>query len=134
MRETAARLLLLVGLGWPQIVMSDAKTPESGQGTWALVSIAGETYAAQAEIDLTVPGRISGQAPCNNFSGRWAGDWPVVGFGPFRSTKRACEALALEHRFLAMLRGMTRAEMRMGGLVLSDENGVEMVFSPMSSP
>lgn len=103
-------------------------------GLWVLQSIGGDAFEARAELDLSIPGRVSGAGPCNGFSGRLEGDWPEMAVGPLRSTRRACPALGLEYVFFTALRDMRRGAVRDGLLLLTDDAGREMLFRPKTLP
>jgi heat shock protein HslJ len=130
MRGLLFPLLVVAGVAGAQAPVSPAEIT----GRWMLQRLDDQPFSARAEIDLSVPGQVSGHAPCNGFSGSRRGDWPDVEFGPLRSTRRACPELAAEHAFLMALQAMTRAEMREGQLVLTAQDGREMLFIPTPAP
>ncbi|MFN4153093.1 MAG: META domain-containing protein [Paracoccaceae bacterium] len=77
---------------------------------WKLLSIDGQPFPADAKIDLNTPGQISGQGPCNRFSGSYDGILPEFRPGAIAATKMACADLAAESAMFAALEAMTRAE------------------------
>lgn len=94
---------------------------------WRLVSLNGEAVRSMVTIDLSAENQMSGHAPCNRFSGRYAGTLPDFRPGPLRATKMACDELALEGTFFRALSSVTRAEVSGDRLVLTG-GGVQMVF------
>lgn len=112
----------------------DSMTAEQANGLWQMVTLDGVAFESRAELDLTMPGRVAGHAPCNGFSGPQTAEWPAVSIGPLRVTRMACPELAQEHAFLSALSSMTGAELRDDALILRDDAGREMVFTPMPAP
>ena len=96
--------------------------------SYRLVEIEGQAFAARATITFPEEGRVAGEAPCNRWSAVQAVPYPWFELGPIAATKRACSALEDEGRFFAMLSAMTLAEVQGPVLILSDDDGREMVF------
>lgn len=118
-------LLSLVAL------LGGASAPAAGlgAGAWRLESIDAEPFALTATLQIGADGRISGAAPCNRWFARGPGlDGALL--GPIGSTKRACDGLDDELRFLGLLAVMTDAQASADRLVLTGE-GHEMVFVPL---
>ena len=105
----AAVLALAAGLGahfaGAQDVPSDYLAIE-----WKLVSIDGAPFMATGKIDLSAPGQITGQGPCNRFSASYDGALPDFRPGPVVATRMACPDLDAESAMFAALAQMTRAE------------------------
>ena len=97
-------------------------------GPWRLVSIDGEPYPAEATMDLSVPGRVSGRGPCNGWSAAQRVPYPWFEIGPVTATRMACPALADEAAFFGALEAMELAEASGDVLVLSTADGREMEF------
>ncbi|NEX45792.1 META domain-containing protein [Pseudotabrizicola algicola] len=96
---------------------------------WKLVAINGQPFTASATIDLNTAGQISGQGPCNRFSGSYEGPLPQFRAGPLRATRMACPDLAAESALFAALAEMTRAEVTgPTTLLLTGEKGGSMEF------
>lgn len=93
-----------------------------------LAQIDGAPFAARATIDISVPGEVSGQGPCNSYAADQTAPYPWFDLGPIRSTRRACDSLQAEQQFLTTLRAMTIAELLGDTLILSNTDGAEMVF------
>ncbi|QRF65495.1 META domain-containing protein [Ponticoccus alexandrii] len=104
--------------------------PEAIPGLWQIETLDGEAFAARAMVDMSEPGRISGKAPCNGFSGSREGTLAAFELGPLMATKMACPDLSDESRFFEQLGAMTSAVEEGGKLVLSDGAGGGMVFVP----
>ncbi|WP_157791910.1 META domain-containing protein [Pseudorhodobacter sp. MZDSW-24AT] len=96
---------------------------------WKLVAIDGQPFLAEARIDLATPGEVTGQGPCNRFSGRYDGTLPDFRPGALVSTRMACADLAAESAMFAALEGMTRAEVTgPTTLLLTGPKGGSMEF------
>lgn len=96
---------------------------------WTLQSLDGAPFPARATLTFPEPGRLAGQAPCNSFSGPQAAPYPWFDTGPLVTTRRACPDLAQETAFLSALEAMTLAEVQGDVLILSTEEGRELVFA-----
>jgi heat shock protein HslJ len=77
---------------------------------WRLTSLDGQPFPAGATIDLSEPGRISGQGPCNRFFASYDGPLPDFRPGAIGATRMACPDLGAEAALFAALSAMTRAE------------------------
>jgi len=97
-------------------------------GVYALEEIDGAPFEASATLDLTEPGRISGQAPCNSYSATQEAPYPWFEPGPIAATRRACIHMTGEAEFFEALGEMTLAEGSGPVLILSNDAGREMVF------
>lgn len=96
---------------------------------WTLTEIDGTPTAARSTMQFPEPGRISGQAPCNRFSGEVTVPYPWFATGPLAATKMACPDLAAEDAFFDALGAMTESEVNGPVLILrNSELGREMVF------
>ncbi|MDJ0821501.1 MAG: META domain-containing protein [Paracoccaceae bacterium] len=96
---------------------------------WVLQSLDGAPFAADATLRFPALDRIAGEAPCNLYSGAQTGRYPAFRTGPILSTKRACPELAAEGQFFTALERMTRAEQSGETMLLSSEDGGQMVFT-----
>ncbi len=99
---------------------------------WKLVSIDGVDFAANATMAFK-DDRVSGQAPCN----AWSGDvistpFPERNIRNVVATKMACEDLAAEQQFFAAMAAMTHSSVGFGHLELVDQKGREMKFVPLN--
>lgn len=96
--------------------------------SFRLISIDGRAFAATATISFAVPGRISGQAPCNSYSGALAA--PLPGFSTLSivATEIGCADLAAEQAFFTALSMMTQADVTTNQIRLGNAAGQSMVF------
>lgn len=123
---TAAAILVLTAGG---AMAQDAVPSDYLAIEWRLVSIDGQPFTAQATIDLSQPGQVSGRGPCNRYSGGYQGTLPDFRPGGIASTRMACDDLASEHDFFVALGAMTRAEVtNPTTLVLSGDKGRYLEF------
>ena len=93
-----------------------------------LEQINGTAFKARATIQFPEEGRISGEAPCNIYSGSQTAPYPWFAPGPMMSTKRACPDLAAESLYFEALSEMTLAEVSGNLLILTNDSGNEMLF------
>ena len=96
--------------------------------TYRLIEIEGAPFVARATMRFPEAGRLEGEAPCNRWSAEQTAPYPWFAPGPIAVTRRACPDLETESAFLTALAGMTLAEVQGPVLILSNENGGEMVF------
>lgn len=95
---------------------------------WVLAELDGEAFTAKATMQFPEPGRIAGDAPCNAYSGAMTAPYPWFEAGQIAVTRRACPDLAAESAFFEALSGMTQSEVSGDTLILSNEDGREMLF------
>ena len=95
---------------------------------WVLQELDGVVFAERATLRIPEPGQITGDAPCNTYSGKMSAPYPWFETGPLAITRMACPDLAAETRFFAALETMTLSEVSGDTLILSNETGREMVF------
>lgn len=124
------RALLALSLLLPACV----NTPEFKPYHWKLVSMGGKPFAATATLALDESGkRVSGQAPCNSWSGRIVNQpSPVWAIRDVVTTEMACPDLAAEQEFYAGLARATHMAVGIGYLTLTDTKGFTMDFVPLS--
>lgn len=96
--------------------------------TWALVELYGKPFTARATIAFPSKGKVIGQAPCNTYGSTQTLPLPWIKFGPIVSTKMACPDMAAEQLFFEALSAMTLAEVHANTMILSTEDGHEMIF------
>ena len=97
--------------------------------SWTLTEIDGGSPGAPLRIQFADKGQIKGAGPCNSFAARQTAPYPWIEITEVVTTERACDQLAQETRFLAVLSRMSLAEVSGDILVLTGENGQEMVFA-----
>ena len=96
--------------------------------TWRLTEMNGTTFAARASIAFPAPGRVTGQGPCNAYGAQQTAPYPWIEIGNITATKAACPDLAAEQDFFAALAGVSIAEVSGDTLILSADDGLEMLF------
>lgn len=96
---------------------------------WALSELNGKKFDASATLTFPSKGRIDGKAPCNRYSASMVAPYPWFETGPILSTKTACPDLPAESQFFAALSQATLAEVLGGTLILSNTDGLNMVFT-----
>lgn len=102
-------------------------------GDWTLQTIDGARFDARAIIRFPETGVVTGQAPCNSFRGQQTAPYPWFALEAVAATRRVCPDLPAETQFLTALQAMTVAEISGPTLILSTDDGREMVFT-QSSP
>jgi len=110
-----------------------AATPENvfagSDKVWTLTTLNGAVFPATATFSIPKAGEIMGQAPCNRYFGALRGTYPAFDVGPVGSTKMACRDLDAEITYFAALDAATTADLKDGNLILSNADGLEMVFT-----
>ena len=96
--------------------------------TWTLTELGGAPFPARATLTFPEQGQIAGKAPCNSYSATQSAPYPWFEVGPVAATKRACPDLPAEAAFFDALARVTLAEVAGEVLILSTEDGFEMVF------
>ncbi len=94
-----------------------------GDGVYRLSEIDGAPFSARATLSLAEPGRISGETPCNSYTGALESPYPWFRPGPLAVTRRACADSGSEARFLDALGAMTLAETSGPVLLLTTDDG-----------
>jgi heat shock protein HslJ len=96
---------------------------------WKLIALDGAPFPAQATIDFSQPGRVSGQAPCNRWFAGQTAPLPQFAVAAVGATRMACPDLAAEAAFFEALATMTRAEVTGPvNLTLTGDKGRSMEF------
>ncbi|MEM6635978.1 MAG: META domain-containing protein [Pseudomonadota bacterium] len=73
-------------------------------------------------------GRVHGHGLCGEWKARQAAPYPWIEIGPVPGTEASCADFEAEKRFRDALANMRIAEVSGQFLILSGENGEEMVF------
>lgn len=121
--------LLLIAMALLGTCKDETVTGHGGQhATWHLISIDGAPYPARATLGFPEQAAIAGEAPCNRYTARQTVPYPWFRAEAITTTRRACPELADEARFLQALAEMTLVEVTGPVLILSTEEGREMVF------
>lgn len=95
---------------------------------YQLQELAGQPFAATATISFPEAGQVQGTAPCNSYSAKQSVPYPWIEIKDIAATKRACADLATETAFFASLQAMTLVEAAGDLLILSNDDGAQMVF------
>ena len=95
---------------------------------WRLIELNDQPFIAKATLTFPEEGRIAGSAPCNSYSGTMTVPYPWFEAGPIAATKRACPDLAEESAFFAALDAVTLSEVLGDTMILSNTDGLSMVF------
>lgn len=95
---------------------------------WTLVELDGTAFQQRATLTFPTNDEIAGNAPCNSYSGAMAIPYPWFEAGPLAVTRMACPELEAETRFFSALADMTLSEVAGDFLILSNDEGREMLF------
>ena len=96
---------------------------------WRLIELNEHPFTARATLTFPETGRIAGNAPCNSYSGTMTVPYPRFEAGPIAATKMACPDLAAETAFFAALDAVTFSEVLADTMILSNTDGLRMVFT-----
>lgn len=103
-----------------------------GPGVWRLIGLNGETPRNVITLAFAEDGRIAGQAPCNTYFAAARVEDSRIAVSDIGATRRACDGLDEEGRYLDALSRVTRIERRLPMLTLSGD-GVRLDFAmPMN--
>jgi heat shock protein HslJ len=95
---------------------------------WTLKLLDGTTFPTKATLTFLKTGEIAGEGPCNRYFGAMKAQYPWFDAGPIGSTRMACPDMAPEAAFLTALEAATFSEALGDTLILSNTDGLEMVF------
>ena len=95
---------------------------------WHLQSIDGAPYPLRATLRFPEEGRLTGEAPCNLYSGTQTAPYPWFAAKEVTTTHRTCPDLDAETSYFHALAEMTLVEVAGEVLILSNVKGREMVF------
>ena len=98
-----------------------------------LVSLSGSSWVAPENARQSVEfkaAHISGNAGCNQFSGRYIQTDSGLKIGPLATTRRACkpEVMKNESKFLSALTNTTKVEVSDSTLTLKDAKGTVLTI------
>lgn len=96
-----------------------APAPAQGPGIWRLVAIDGAPPRATITLAFAEGGRVVGEAPCNTYFAATRIDGDRIAVSDIGATRRACDRLDEEGRYLNALSRVTRIERRGVMMVLS---------------
>lgn len=95
---------------------------------YRLQELDGNPFLASASISFPAEGKVAGKAPCNSFRGEQTLPYPWINIEKIAATRRACPDLGAEAAFLRALEIATLVEVQGKVLILSNDDGLEMVF------
>lgn len=95
---------------------------------WRLTELNNQPVSASFTLTFPEAGKLAGTAPCNRFSGQQTVPYPWFQAENIATTKRACPALSAEVSYLAALQAASLSEVLGNTLVLSNPEGLSMVF------
>ncbi|GLQ35039.1 hypothetical protein GCM10007939_13220 [Amylibacter marinus] len=95
---------------------------------WVLRQMDQQPVHAQITLQFPAKGQARGQAPCNSYHAQQTAPLPWFQLGPIAATKRACPDLPLETRYFSALSRATMAESTGNTLILSDDDGLELIY------
>jgi heat shock protein HslJ len=95
---------------------------------YGLIELDGAPFSPPATISFPEPGRAAGEGPCNAWFATQSAPYPWIELGPIGATRRACPELEAEARFFEALSQVSLAEVLGPILILTTEDGAELVF------
>ncbi|WP_271951331.1 META domain-containing protein [Ruegeria faecimaris] len=124
------RYIMLLSLsGLPQCQKDETVAAYgAAEREWALQEINGQPYNASALLRFLEEGKVTGNAPCNSYTGRLNVPYPWFELTGLTATRAACAGLEAEGIYFAALLAMTQSEVSGNLLILRNEDGQEMVF------
>ncbi|WP_158965389.1 META domain-containing protein [Chachezhania sediminis] len=97
--------------------------------TWVLQALNGEAFPpSEATLIFGDDGRISGAAPCNQYSAKLQSQPPAFQVGPIASTRMACPEMQEETAFFNALGVVTSMTLDGNNMVLNGPDDFSMVF------
>ncbi|RDD68913.1 META domain-containing protein [Paracoccus versutus] len=107
---------LILALSLPLGLAACAAEPDGAAqipGDYALVAVEGVAVSGTPSLRIAEDGAVSGQGPCNLFTGRNNAALPALDLGALAVTRRACLQEGGEHAFFQAL-GAVREARREG--------------------
>jgi heat shock protein HslJ len=95
---------------------------------WVLNRIDDAPMDLRFTIQFQADGHITGQAPCNSYTGTQTAPLPWISFGPIAATRRACPDLWLEAEYFEALGKMAFVEVLGDRMLMTSEEGITMEF------
>lgn len=103
-RPAALALLLLA----PAALQAQQAIPPLLALEWTLAEVDGQPVGYSATISVDAEGRVTGRAPCNRYFAGFTGTLPEFRPEAMGSTRMACDAMADEDAYFALLQGVDR--------------------------
>ena len=116
-------LVLLAACGPDETVSAFGQSDD-----YVLQEMNGTSVSPTITLNISEPGTISGQAPCNRYSATQTAPYPWLEIGPIAATRAACPELQFETAYLAQLARMTLVEVSGPVMILSNTEQETLVF------
>lgn len=125
-------VLLAALLSLPTLAaVADQAGPLPMPQVWQVVLVDGKEPGWTATLNLSEPGQVFGQAPCNRYSAPLTQEGRSFRLGNLAATRMACPQVQAEHRFLGLQRLIETADHR-AGLLLLTGGGHEISLVPLT--
>lgn len=121
MKRLAPLALILAGCVGDETVSGYADT-----GPWHLTELGGDAVTVPATMRFPEAGRVEGTLPCGRWTAQQTAPYPWFLLSHF--DLGGCPRTAAEDRIVRALASATLAEAQGDVLILTNENGLEMVF------
>ena len=134
-------IICMLGLLIPSLMLTSCgssdnsgKTPKVSikNTSWVLYQLNGNTLKSEKDVTINFSGsdnKVSGSAPCNNYSGTFNSSSGNITFGPLASTKRMCPEMESETVYLNALQNTSSYKISGSELNLFDSGGkLLMIF------
>jgi heat shock protein HslJ len=128
------RMILIAALGLSACVepghtgeAAPITSADMAQMDWILSLVDDKPALYSATLNLSEPGKLRGEGPCNRYFGSVIREGRMFAPGMFSYTKMACEHITAETAFFQAMQGITTAQEGAGTLVLSG-SGTELHF------
>ncbi|ABL70922.1 META domain-containing protein [Paracoccus denitrificans] len=112
------KLILALTLG---LAACGAESDETAQiaGEYTLIAVEGVEVSGQPTLRIAEDGAVSGQGPCNLFTGQNRAALPALDLGALATTRRACLQEGGEHAFFQALGAVREARREGDELVMT---------------
>ena len=97
-------------------------------GPWRLTRLDGAPVSDSATLTFPQPGRVQGTLPCGPWTAQQTAPYPWFLLSHFETPGRDCPDAAAQERIVHALASVTLAEAVGDVLILSNEEGRELVF------
>ncbi|WP_062563606.1 META domain-containing protein [Paracoccus aminovorans] len=99
--------------------VTEAETDAAIPGDYALIAVEGVAVSGVPTLRIAEDGAVSGQGPCNSFTGRNRARLPALDLGTLATTRRACLQEGGEHAFFQALAAVREARRDGDALVMT---------------
>ncbi len=97
-------------------------------GPWRLTQLDGQSVTRPVTLRFPVEGRVAGEMPCYRWEAQQTAPYPWFVLSHFRLDRQPCEDPEGDEAAVHALASVTLAEVQGRVLILSNEDGLEMVF------